>query len=1820
MPRVPSAGLVTSANSITVSWYSNTSPGPEPEPCQITGTCHCDDYGPCQPLDNPEPPQIAALKDSEQSVTAQSSAVSYRLQGYKDGAVWGSEIINIDGFSRSVTWSQPGAYTFKVRGCNSSGCSAYTALSNTVTISQVATPAATPNGGTHSGQVNVTLSTATAGAVIRYTLNNTAVTASSAQYTATIPLSQSTTIRAKAFKAGMADSGETTKVFTIVPPAPSKPLVNVSGTMINVVWDDVTSALGYQIQYKSATTDWSAFVTSNNGTGHSYSSLAPGKYQFRVRACNPVPGNCSAVSATTDLIDTTALPPATPDEAPEAHIQNVVTDNAVIGGTSGAFRVDESGAATYSIALQLPTGIAGNTPELSLNYHSSAGNGPVGIGWSIGGLSSIERCRQTPVQDGAFKAVTLTNSDRLCLDGQRLVVVSGSYGAAGSVYATEIDSQVKVTAVGNLHGGPEYFEVRRPDGSISYYGNAEDSRFSAASGPAISWAISEVTDLLGVQSNKIYYNYVNEGNEQLISSVIYSGNEVRFHYDTAARTDRPKMHIFGVNVMPSSLLESISVTNHTNALVRELRLEHDTAPLSGVARMLKITECGVGGSCLKPLLLEWNEAAESSPGFKTNVAISQTLGSNEIVFSQPADINGDGLTDWVYVTKGSHNIYQAYYLQGTGAGFRAAVSMSSAFSSTAAPEFRLANIYGDGSTSLLYYTNKWFICALGAVTCFATDITEKDIALHDITGNGQADIITKTYYKLNKSRNVFCLSPGCNSFHTEFGANAPLSLVNQEGGPIKCSGQTGSNIICSTELTSLQQLSAFDINGDGLNDFVAEIREKCNPQTEDCRGYRAARYWGIFLAEQLAGNSVRFRLNGTLGGVTTDINTAANLQLADLNGDGLADLLYFEAGRWHIRFYNQKAEIIELVTLPSSVPNADNAKFIQAVDVTGNGINELVYYHSGWRMLRHPYSGAPVATAGPVINVNVESAIFSDLRGQGKPGIAVTDFGNKRLEWFGFGAQAPEADPCLPDCLPPCLPGQDCQIIQGTSAQPYIMSAANQAAVQHQGVTNRTQDTVRRFIDGHGLSTAVSYSFLTNSQVYTRGFGLNLASSTDLARVFNIGGSIPVVSAVQSDTGQGAVGVTYKYEGARIQAGGRGFLGYEKLTSVDSQTGIISTTKYLQHFPFVGMPSYTKQEYNGKTISFARNMYEKIALNSGKTVYPYLKRSAEDKYAVDYLNGSYSNPVFVSKVTTENSYSAVAGRYVALDEITVATYDKASGLVRTVQTVNDYDHDDISKWLINRVSRSAVTHQQGQGTLSAYDNCVTCTEPGNNFTITNSMNADPVATVMRTAAFDYYPSGLLKDEITEPDGDAQSYLKTSYTYDALGNLETTTVSSKAGAGELFRISRYSENIYDSAGRYLISKNINDQTVASYSSFNTLGQAQTVTENGIRSVLRFNAFGQPVFSREQTPSGAVSGRYSIITRGYTTTAVGLPSVGVSGYSYERVKQGGAPTQWKVADAAGRELATITEAFNSDEYIVRQTQYDTMGRPMRVSQPAFNAGSVVWNQSDYDIFGRPVLLLAADGTRTDISYSGLAVTSKVSGFWAGASAQSKTEVKDAFGQLRSVTDAAGTMSYQYDATGNLLHVSGVDGEATTMTYNSRGHKQTMVDPDSGSWSYKYNALGELVEQTSPKMHITQTWYDDFGRKVTENILHGTATLRSTQWGYSDEAGHTVRNLVVSEEVAGGALRRFDYDALGRLERNELVIEGETLVERTTYDQYSRVFQLFDAGGNSYGTQYQYQNGYSKAVWEARYGIDKAYSVRYQNIIAMDAFGNVTESKAG
>ena len=166
--------------------------------------------------------------------------------------------------------------------------------------------------------------------------------------------------------------------------------------------------------------------------------------------------------------------------------------------TPGQFSVGGDGAATYNIPIQVPPGTAGMTPKLSLTYNSSGGNGILGMGWGIDGLSQISRCPTTLIQDGQINGVNYTATDRFCIDGQRLIATTDSYvnnpsdvtkkiytttaayGANLTEYKTELANFAKIISYGAAGNGPAYFKVWTKGGQIIEYGNTADSRIEAA--------------------------------------------------------------------------------------------------------------------------------------------------------------------------------------------------------------------------------------------------------------------------------------------------------------------------------------------------------------------------------------------------------------------------------------------------------------------------------------------------------------------------------------------------------------------------------------------------------------------------------------------------------------------------------------------------------------------------------------------------------------------------------------------------------------------------------------------------------------------------------------------------------------------------------------------------------------------------------------------------------------------------------------------------------------------------------------------------------------------------------------------------------------------------------------------------------------------------------------------------------------------------------------------------------------------------------------------------------------------------------------------
>jgi hypothetical protein len=102
-----------------------------------------------------------------------------------------------------------------------------------------------------------------------------------------------------------------------------------------------------------------------------------------------------------------------------------IDTSALVGSTAGSLSINQ-GAANYTIPITVPPGIAGMQPELSINYNSNAGNGQLGVGFSLGGLSIIHRCSKTIATDGTKGGVNYDSNDRYCLDGQRLIATAKS--------------------------------------------------------------------------------------------------------------------------------------------------------------------------------------------------------------------------------------------------------------------------------------------------------------------------------------------------------------------------------------------------------------------------------------------------------------------------------------------------------------------------------------------------------------------------------------------------------------------------------------------------------------------------------------------------------------------------------------------------------------------------------------------------------------------------------------------------------------------------------------------------------------------------------------------------------------------------------------------------------------------------------------------------------------------------------------------------------------------------------------------------------------------------------------------------------------------------------------------------------------------------------------------------------------------------------------------------------------------------------------------------------------------------------------------------
>ncbi|MEQ1662023.1 MAG: SpvB/TcaC N-terminal domain-containing protein, partial [Thiobacillus sp.] len=328
------------------------------------------------------------------------------------------------------------------------------------------------------------------------------------------------------------------------------------------------------------------------------------------------------------------------------------TAAAPVGATPGSHQVSPSGAFTYTIPVAVPPGTAGIEPKLSLAYNSQGGNGLMGMGWSLSGLSVIHRCPKTVAQDGVLHGVNYDANDRYCLDGQRLIALSGTYGGNGTEYRTETESYSRIISYGSQGTGPGYWKVWTKSGQIIEYGNTDDSRIEAQGQTEVMvWSLNKLADTV---SNYLAVTYIedNANGQYYPDRIDYTGNanagkspinSVRFVYET--RPDiTPAYHAGSLNKTTVRLANVQAYTGIT--LTRDYRLAYGLSVSTQRTLLVSLEECVFNETCLPKSTLEWQEGINDiSQALFTNAFSPQGSGNWDM---QAADINGDGKSDLIF--------------------------------------------------------------------------------------------------------------------------------------------------------------------------------------------------------------------------------------------------------------------------------------------------------------------------------------------------------------------------------------------------------------------------------------------------------------------------------------------------------------------------------------------------------------------------------------------------------------------------------------------------------------------------------------------------------------------------------------------------------------------------------------------------------------------------------------------------------------------------------------------------------------------------------------------------------------------------------------------------------------------------------------------------------------------------------------------------------------------------------------------------------------------------------------------------------------------
>jgi len=1011
--------------------------------------------------------------------------------------------------------------------------------------------------------------------------------------------------------------------------------------------------------------------------------------------------------------------------------------------TAGAFDVDQSGTANYTIPIEVPPGIGGMQPSLSLKYSSQGENGLLGVGWSLDGLPTVTRCARSEPQDGVRGFVKYDADDRFCLDGKRLMLSSGTYGGVGATYRTELDSIARVASYGESGvAGPAYFTVETKAGQLLEFGRVvtladgsnTGARVKAPVGAAIKvWALTRIRDLSGNYLTVKYITDTTTG-EFRPDRIDYTGNmvagtptfaSVQFFYDTEPNTPRVDPIVTyerGVKTEITRRLTSIRVFDGTKQ-VSDYQLTYETSPATKASRVASIKRCGFVGTtamCMPPVTMTWSGAAPQ-PVYWGGEISGLTAPAPADAFFAFGDITGDGLQDAVNYNPMTGDVV-VFNNTSTGPGNygfnRISTNIGTAGNPTETKKksFQLADMNNDLRADIFLYDPGALVGG-----------SYKGL-LHVATarGDGTFDSFITTEFKI---------APYAYSWVSFTPGRAPW------------------------EFRSLPYfLNLGDFNSDGKIDVSLLIPGNClltNSKGETW--FAAGLGTGAFLPAESQDFTVcenglqTVRRTGPFAGgiygriYETLINFIDRYEFEDFNGDGIFDRRVFYESAYsaeHIvlgerDFYFEEfgyCEPPQDIILSGGIVSPRTYFYVNsignmicntsyfrndrhynlAVHINDDGISDqLTFSQQGPSSLKFyygkgdgTYAEERSATVGLNTLDNYYWLVPGDLNNDGLPDIAAISrqgdgavavaylMRDGTMSTITTQTDSPVARKIAGDRTTRQLELVDVDGDGLAEIFTFVPSTGIASIWRQQSVAGgqaaETPDRVTAITDGLGNIVQVGYGSLTDNAVYERD------TTTETGRL-NVEMAIPVVRQVTMSDGIGGLRTkSYRYGGLKAERDARGFLGFRWIEETQDDTKILTRTEYAQAWPYTGMvtrrtvsvppaPGATPLRLIQQTVNTNACLHTidgaPCTIGPNKIYFPYVSKSIETKWELD----TSTDPT--ATVTTTSSYDRFGNPTVV--QVRASTTIPLANYI--TQTTNAYLNIDTgTRWIIGRVTSSTV--------------------------------------------------------------------------------------------------------------------------------------------------------------------------------------------------------------------------------------------------------------------------------------------------------------------------------------------------------------------------------------------------------------------------------------------------------------------------------------------------------------------------------------------------